>query len=135
MFPPRAIIDTNVVISGFLNPGNSREVLLLAAAQSFLAFSSPSLEQELLRILREKFKHTGKNLEREIETYRTIIYRFVYPEETLSVVKADSADNRVLEAAEEAKADFVITGDKHLLSLGSYKAIKIVTPANFLPFF
>jgi predicted nucleic acid-binding protein len=47
-------------------------------------------------------------------------------------VKADKDDNKIIEAAVEAKADFIISGDKHLLEMKKYQRIKIVSPSQFL---
>jgi len=54
---------------------------------------------------------------------------FVEPEEALQVV-SDDDDNRVLEAALAGEADYIVSGDRALLSLGRYEGIEIVTPAR-----
>lgn len=130
--PSRVVLDTNVVISGFLTPGNSRTLLLLAAQRAVIAFSSPFLEQELADVLRRKLRQEGEDLAHELATYRELIHRFVYPKPTVKIMKADPSDNRVLEAAVEAMADFLITGDKRLLALGTFRNIKIIRPSDFL---
>ena len=56
----------------------------------------------------------------------------VKPTISLSVVHEDPTDNKILECAETAKADFVITGDKHLLNLKKWKSTEIVTPSEFI---
>ena len=130
--PSRVVFDTNVVISGFLTPGSSRNILAFAAQRVIFVFSSPLLEQELADILRGKFKHDRKTVTHELATYRELVHRFVYPNQKLNIIKVDPADNRILEAAVEADVEFIITGDKHLLALGKYKTIKIVRPSDFL---
>jgi putative PIN family toxin of toxin-antitoxin system len=55
----------------------------------------------------------------------------VAPKKEIALIDADPADNRVLEAAAEAGADYIVSGDRHLLDLGSYEGIDIVTPARF----
>ena len=55
----------------------------------------------------------------------------IAPKQKLQVVNADPADNRVLEAAIAGSVDYVMSGDHHLLDLGSYEAVPIVTPARF----
>jgi predicted nucleic acid-binding protein len=50
----------------------------------------------------------------------------------LEVVKDDSDDNRVLECAVAAKANYIISGDKHLLDLGEYRGIEVLPPAGFI---
>jgi len=53
--------------------------------------------------------------------------------EQITVITADDDDNRVLECARAANADFIVTGDRrHLLPLGSYQGIAIISPADFL---
>ena len=44
----------------------------------------------------------------------------------------DESDNRVLEAAAAAFADYIVSGDTHLLDLGSFEGIPIVTAAQFV---
>ena len=50
----------------------------------------------------------------------------------MNVIKEDPEDNRVLECAVSANADFVISGDSHLLSLKSYSGINIISASEFL---
>lgn len=68
-----------------------------------------------------------------------ILYRIrrgemaLHPTERLTVVTANDDDNRILECALAARAEFLVTGDaQHLLPLGSYRDTKIVTPSQFL---
>jgi putative PIN family toxin of toxin-antitoxin system len=56
----------------------------------------------------------------------------VTPRHKLDVVKDDPSDNKILECAVEAKADYIITGDQHLLRLKRYKNIKITNPSEFI---
>jgi len=50
----------------------------------------------------------------------------------LCVVENDPDDDRILEAALAAKADYIVSGDKHLLSLKEWNGIRIRTPSEFL---
>lgn len=57
----------------------------------------------------------------------------VWPTITLAVVTAKESDNRILECAVAGHADVIVTGDrKHLLKLGAYEGIPIVSPADFV---
>lgn len=61
------------------------------------------------------------------------IASLVQPKEQITVITAKDDDNRILECAIEAQAEFLVTGDKeHLLPIRSYRGIKIVSPAQFL---
>jgi putative PIN family toxin of toxin-antitoxin system len=54
----------------------------------------------------------------------------------ISVIRGKDEDNRILECAITAKAQYIVSGDKkHLLSLGEYQGIKIISPADFLNLF
>ncbi len=52
------------------------------------------------------------------------------PERTITVV-SDPPDSRVLEAAVAGTADYIVSGDKHLLALGVFEGIPILAPATF----
>lgn len=54
------------------------------------------------------------------------------PKEKLSVIEKDPEDNRVLECAQESKADYIVSGDVHLLGIKEYAGTKILTPNEFL---
>ena len=56
----------------------------------------------------------------------------VLPRERLSVIADDPDDDAVLEAAVAAEADWIVSGDVHLLRLGSFRQIRIVSPADLL---
>jgi hypothetical protein len=56
----------------------------------------------------------------------------VQPQESVSIVREDEADNRMLECALAAGADAIVTGDHHLLELGRFGDVRITTPREFL---
>jgi putative PIN family toxin of toxin-antitoxin system len=58
--------------------------------------------------------------------------RVVTPAVQLDVIKEHPADNRILECAMTAGSDYIVTGDKDLLRLGTYDSIKILTVSDFL---
>jgi len=49
----------------------------------------------------------------------------------INAIKEDPEDNKILAAAVAGKADYIISGDAHLLGLKSYEGIEIVTPNGF----
>jgi len=59
----------------------------------------------------------------------------VAPTECIELLTADPTDNKVLECACECNADYIVTGDRHLLDLKEFRGIKIVRPAEFLRLF
>ena len=126
------VADTNVLVSAFIFPGGSPEAFYRLALEGRIELvSSRPLLTELGRVLDEKF---GWEAERAEEAVAQVvrIAEVVEPSETVSEIEADPPDNRVLEAAGEAGAHAIVSGDRHLLSLGSWRGIRIETPAAFV---
>lgn len=83
-------------------------------------------------VLAKKFGWT-RDRTQEIKRLFRSIAEVVDPKETISVIKENDADSRILECALEAKADFLVTGDKeHLLPLRNFRGVRIVSAAEFL---
>ncbi len=127
----RAVLDTNVIISAIFWRGAPYKVMKKALQRDFILVISPDILEEVSERLKHKF-----NLPREeIETLMNILLSYsdiVEPTTKVNVVKADENDNKIIECAIDGEADFIVTGDHHLLELKSYKSIKIITPAEFL---
>jgi predicted nucleic acid-binding protein len=84
-----------------------------------------------LRVLRDKFRRTPEWLA-ENERQVRVIACVVVPTESLRVIEADPTDDRVLECAVAARVQVIVSGDTHLLSLGSFRRIRIQRVAEFL---
>ena len=132
----RVVLDINVIVSAVLIAGSSPDSIVRASRKGAvdLVTSAPLLH-ELEDVLgRPRIaKRLGWTAEERaffIEALADFAV-IVAPKERVQVVKADPADNRVLEAAVAGSADYVVSGDHHLLELGSYEGIPIVTPARF----
>jgi putative PIN family toxin of toxin-antitoxin system len=96
-----------------------------------LCLSEPILEELKGVLERSKFDYSPEMIQ-FILTELTAIADFVNPSETINVVLEDPADNRILECAVEAKANYVISGDLHLLKLSGYLNIEVLNAAAFL---
>ena len=128
----RAILDTNIFLSGIHWSGASNKVLREWFIGSFVSVSSPQINQELFIQLRD-FK-IQMEIE-EIEWWEDIVLEksiLVIPKRKVNVVKDDSDDNKFIEAALEGKADYIVTQDRHLLNIKEFEGIKMVTPKEFL---
>lgn len=129
---PRVVIDTSVYISGFTYPGRSRDVLELMLKNRIDVYISEFIIREIEKVLEEKFDWSPKAVRRLITLLRKKA-KVIEPKTTLSVIREKDDDNRILECALDARAQYLVTGDKrHLLSLKSYRGIKILSPGEFI---
>jgi len=81
--------------------------------------------------LRKIYEDEGLRHEELIESVLKIV-RFVSVTKPVKVVFDHAADDKFVECALEAKADYIVSGDKHLLSVGAYRKTKIVSVNEFL---
>jgi putative PIN family toxin of toxin-antitoxin system len=96
-----------------------------------LLVTSPALLDELDEKLRLKFKVSAEDAD-VIRARIQINALVVEPGIVLNIVSDDPDDNRVLEAAVAGKADYVVSGDRHLLKVGSVEGIPILTTRQFM---
>jgi len=89
------------------------------------------LKDELTRKLEEKFE-APKPIVVLVETLVLGNAHLVRPEESLNIVQEDPTDNKILECAQQQGADYIVSGDHHLLDIGKYQDIQIVSPREFL---
>lgn len=132
MNPPKVVFDTNIFISAILFGGKPEECLWLARDGKIRLITSKAILLELAEKLHHKFGMSSEGIEKTIGGISKFA-EIVGPSEALSVIKKDEDDNRVLEAAKESQADFIISGDRrHILSLKKFEESKIVSAAEFL---
>lgn len=130
------VADTNTVVSGLLWHGTPRQVLNLARDGSITMFTSAVLLAELADVLaREKF---FRRLQKAVVASQDLVLGYaalahvVEPVEIQPVIRDDPDDNAVLACAFTCHADFIVSGDKHLLHLGKYRDILIITASDLL---
>lgn len=133
----RAVIDTSVLVSGFLSKKSyPAKVLDAWILGGFTPVVSPELVKEYVAVLtRDKFAVLGSVTDR-INLLEKILalpwVTMVYPKEKVFIVSKDPNDNKLLECAVEGKARWVVSGDKHLLELRCMGDIKIITAEKFV---
>lgn len=127
-----AVLDTNTLVSGLGWAGSIPARVVDAALEGrFLMVTSPALLAEFDRVLRYPRLASAFSEPDALVTLLTEIAVVVEPRRTLRLL-GDEPDNRVLEAAVEASADFIVTGDRAFLTLGQYEGVEIVAPRAFL---
>ena len=128
----RVVLDTNVIVSGLNFPGNERLVLELALRGRFELYLSTFILEEAAGVLERKFDW---NPERSAQALRALgnAGTVIYPRRLPEVIEGGHADNRILECAVEAAADYLVTGDRrHLLPLDEHQGTRILNAPRFL---
>jgi putative PIN family toxin of toxin-antitoxin system len=130
------VLDTNTVISGLFWKGAPRRVLDLARDGLISLFTSPELLAELGDVVgREKFK---SRLALAEVTVDELVYGYsalaqtIYPAKLKPVIKTDPDDDKVLACAKAAKANWIVSGDSHLLQLKKFGRIPIISANELL---
>lgn len=130
MSVPRVVFDSNIIISGFLFGGHPARLLEFALDNSIHAFTSLPILDEVRDVLqRPKFGLSSEQALTLIEELHDLC-NVVTPTKRIRAISADPDDNIILECAQEANANLIISGDSHLLDLGEWKGISIVTPST-----
>jgi len=127
----RVVADTNIYISALMFGGLPGVFLKRAFLGTFLLVTSPVLLDELDETLRLKFSISQEKASILRIQLEKIAY-IVRPEITLDIIKDDPDDNRVLECASAGEANYVVSGDRHLLKLSSFDSIPILTVRQFM---
>ena len=128
----RVVADTNVLVSALIFPGGAPEAIYRLALEGRIELlTSRPLLAELGRVLSERFGWEAARAEEAVAQIIGIA-ELVEPEKAVAEIEADPADNRVLEAAAEGGADAIVSGDRHLTALRSWRTIAIQRPSAFL---
>ena len=133
----KIVLDTNVFVSALINPrGKPAQILNYVFESKVRLFTSPSIIEELERVLSypKLVKRHGleKQELKEFVSDLLSILSLVEGKKAIEVIAEDPADNNYLSCVVDAKADFIVSGDIHLLNLREYEGIQIITPAQFL---
>jgi len=128
----KIVIDTNVFISALLFRGSTSRLVSFWQKDVVSVLLSSEVLKEYAKVLTyPKFKLTKKEIRGVLEQE---LLPYVIPikvKNHLDVITQDPSDNKFLELAKAGSADYILSGDKHLLELKDFQGIKIVTPAVF----
>lgn len=133
---PKIVLDTNVWVSALLWGGKPAEIVLATEENKVTTFVSEQIISEITQVLGyPKLKNTYPALGlRSSDLIESIlrVTKFVQVTENINVVKEHPADDKFVECASAAKANYIVSGDKHLLKIGSYKKVQIISVNDFL---
>lgn len=131
---PKIVIDTNTLVSALgWRFGKPRAVFDKCVAGKLKLLQSRVLIKEFEEVInRPKFSFIPKYLKVEFIEILLKISEIIEPDIVLNVIVEDDPDNRVLECAICGNAWCIVSGNRHLLTLGSYNKIKILNANAFL---
>lgn len=128
----RVVLDSNVILSAILFGGKPRQVLEAALSGEIKMYVSEAILTELKGVFqRPKFGLSSEIIE-AITSELASTAEWVHPTKHLAAIKDDPSDNEVIDCALEANADYIVSGDRHLLELGKCGSVSILNPDEFL---
>jgi putative PIN family toxin of toxin-antitoxin system len=129
----KAVLDTNVLISGVIATGVPHDLMTAGFKDDYQIIVSVETLTEFRETLLkypDRFHLDPEEVQKEVETVRYFA-DFVDPDVEISAVEDDPDDDKFLEAAVAGNIDYVVSGDKHLLGLETFRGIEIVEPRTF----
>lgn len=128
--PIRTVFDSNLYMAAALRPGQYADrwldIATLPGSGIQLCVSNEILHEVESKLI-DKFGFTEPEIKQLTRRIR-LAAQVVKPKIRLNVVPDDPDDNVIVECAVEARAQLIVTEDKHLLKLGKYKGIGITHP-------
>ena len=133
----KVVLDTNIYASiyasAFRNPeGVPARIFRAGGEGRYRLIVSPEIIHEYAGTSREKFGTREEKILKDIKLITHETETIIQPHTLPNAIPDDSDDNHILACALEGKADFIVSGDKHLLRLKEYEGIVIVRPMDFL---
>ncbi|MDD3927017.1 MAG: putative toxin-antitoxin system toxin component, PIN family [bacterium] len=126
------VADTNIYISAILFGGRPAEIRQLARDGEIELLISEHILAEIADVLKIEFGWSDRQIAAVLDELREISV-LITPAKTLSIIKECVEDNRILECAVEGSAEYIVSGDKrHILPLGRYKDITILSASEFI---
>ena len=131
----KIFIDTNILISAIVFDGNELDVIIESVNRGDEVFISEHIIEEATRVFLRKFPDYVEIFENFIETSEMKIIKkgkYLYSIQNIKDIR-DKYDAHVIACAEIMKCDFIVTGDKDLLTYSSSKTL-IITSKEYLSF-
>ena len=129
--PLKVVLDTNILISALIFPGPAREFVFILLGENIQIIASDYIFREIEEVLkRNKFqdKKVLKSLFELIKKGVIFVKVNSYPQK---IPLRDPKDHPIIQTAQKGKAKYLITGDEELLSLKTWRGIKIVKISQF----
>jgi len=133
----KIVLDTNIWLSAIFWDGEASKLVRLAEKKKIEILITKDILSEIVKVLNEeaKFQKFLKDRNQKIEDLTRTILAIANLTETrtkLNIIKSHSADNIILEAALDGRADYIISYNNHVLNILEFRGIKIMNPTDFL---
>src|SRR3989304_8720918 len=132
----RLVLDTNVWVSAMIWGGSPARIVKAAEEGKVCIITSEEIVNEISRTLayprlKRVYEDAGISQQQMITAVLQIT-KLLDVKTKIHVVAEDPADDKFLECAVDSKADYIVSGDEHLLKIGTYKRTRIVSVRQFL---
>lgn len=133
----KAVVDTNIFVSSLLSrKGRPAEILNLWRDALFILVISPSIISEIKSVLqrsaiKKKYRISSELIAKLILLLEKDALLVPGLSNVSGAVPEDPSDEIFLSAALDAGAQFIVSGDRHLLDLGEFRGIPILTVQEF----
>lgn len=128
----RVVPDSNVLLSAVLFGGKPKEALDLALRGRVTLIVCPAILAEVEAVLCGKKFRFSKQAARAVSQEIAALAEVAEPAAVPSMVREDPDDDQVIACAIAGEADRLVTGDRHLLKLGTCAGVPIVNPDDFM---
>ncbi len=134
----RVVLDTNIIVSSLLSPSGAPAAVLDAWRElHYVLLLSPAMLEELRSVLarpriRSKYGVTAQDVEAVCQALERYALWVTGDAPLRASILPDPDDEKFLACAVEGKADCVVSGDRHLLDLGAFHGIPILSARQFL---
>lgn len=126
----KIVIDTNVFISGIFFRGNPRTIIESIVGGRFDAYVTSEILEEYLEIIDRMLDKKQGKFDKEILSPLFSSLRIIEGGSKIEVCR-DPDDDKFIGCAVDAKALYIVSGDKDLLDIGKYKDVQIITAKEF----
>ncbi|MBQ9443204.1 MAG: putative toxin-antitoxin system toxin component, PIN family [Parasporobacterium sp.] len=126
----KIVIDTNVVISGTFFGGAPRRVIESVGKNGIHACATPEIIEEYEEIVEEMIDRKQGHIRRDVLAPFIAGLELIAPKTKVEVSR-DPDDDKFIGCALDAKALYIVSGDKDLLDIGRYENVEMITAAEF----
>lgn len=128
------VFDVNILVSSLITKGKPRDLFLKAKDKHFTLILSDKIIAEFVNVVsRKRFaRYVSEDDVRVFLEALHLTAKFTEIRSRFKVIKEDPTDDIILRTAYDGKADFIVSGDRHLLTLKNFRDIQIVTVNEML---